>query len=124
MDIDISGGEELLKAAAEAAGVSMEQYVQSLVRREIIRLGHIERSKPRVLKAETGAGRPPLPPEVKQCREISKHLKDVFLGLQEFYGAEYVQLFGKLDDKLTQAIAENDLHTLLWFQTEQPWVRR
>jgi hypothetical protein len=123
MDIDITGGEELLHEAAASGGLSVAQYVQALVNREIARLGHIRRSRPKA-RTEAVVGRPPLPAEVKQCREISKHLKDVFLGLQEFYGAEYVELFGELDDKLTQAIAENDLDTLLWFQTEQPWVRR
>jgi hypothetical protein len=121
IEVDITGGEELLEAAAGDAGTNVQAYIQALVTKEITRLYHIERSRPRERKP---VGRPALGVEQKQVRELGRDLLGVYLKLRELHGADYEAAFGAQQREVEAAMESGDLETLMFYHAEQPWVRR
>jgi hypothetical protein len=102
----------------------LAEVISALADAEAKRLWHVERCRPKPPEERRPVGRPKVAAKTKKVRELGEQLRGIYLKLQELYGARFEELYGAQERQLEQAIAGEDLQTLIWFLDQQPWVKR
>lgn len=115
---------EISEKGERFLGPNYSEKVAKLAEKEAQRLWHIERCKPKTRPVRP-LGRPPLAPEVRKAREIARIVGGVYIDLRRTLGNEaFERLHGADYRKLTEAIAHDDLSTLIDFEKGAPWQNR
>ena len=116
-------GEEAERLLNAVADNNIPAYFTKMVGREVDRLWHIERSKPKG-KEPRPIGRPPLSEQAKRAKEITSQLSGILGRLKTFYGAEYPARLRTLEEAVATASAQEDVVALSAILNEQAWTKR
>lgn len=120
MKIELDLTDAQLETLKDSGVENLTAYFQLLIDREVDRLWHIWRSRPKD-KLLRNVGRPKASPEDKKIAELADLLKGVYFKLQDFYGMDFPQHLAEQYQELEKAIEGRDLKKLQWFMEVQPW---
>lgn len=124
--LDDNSVQQVFEKEAARRRVEVKTLITDLIFEEYQRLYWHERRRLKALLAlapKNPVGRPPLSPEVKECRQLYQTFLAYYLHQRERLPSEaFERLHGRFYAFL-EAHAK-DYSILLWFQKEHPWTLR
>lgn len=98
--------------------------LQTLAEREITRLWHVERSKPRGY-APGKPGRPRAGADAKALKLLAAEVLPIYDKLKTMYGEkDFNRIYGHQYTQVVDMIEDKDLEGLRQWLSAQPWTKR
>lgn len=123
MKVEINIPDDQLDLLGETAE-QIQRNAQAALERELVRLGHIERSKPKPKVEPRPVGRPPISSTERQLRELTHYLDGVYGKLRLLYADAYDAIYKEQEAQYRQMVENKDVVGLALFVKEQPWQKR
>lgn len=124
--LDDNSVQQVFEKEAARRRVEVKTLITDLIFEEYQRLYWHERRRLKALLAsapKNPVGRPPLSPEIKECRQLYQQFGKRYLELRLQYRTE--EDFKAAHGRFYRLLEQNpqNYSVLSWFKKEQPWAR-
>lgn len=112
---------ERLSAYCNLNGVKPQDVVKQLIKEELERFDHIQRSQPKDEQPKKPVGRPADPFQIKQAKEWAERVRKPLSTCKSNQPEAYDLYVAWIESVVDQALAAGDAATLEDLYREQPW---